>query len=1670
MVNMLGKILNTRGTFEGRALAVFLSVALVLTMTSAPAFASVDVGRSAGGTSATEQPAASPAPRNSVQNETPAAMQGDEAASEPAPAEAKPEGLLGADQKNGDSAEAGQIAGPVAASKPVPEDEKPAAKVAAKVSKPAFEGYAQAQGVIVKVTAAEGVLPEGTAVQALWLNRADVVEAVRASVEGRGKAVKDAAAIDVTLIGPDGNVIQPSDAVNVCFFNANVEGERIGVYRVSDDASKVEAIGLRQAEAAVQSFDVDHFSIYVVTGEGSPALATYNFFDRNGGLLSTQIVKTGDDLAEPAVSAANEGEFFAGWFLKNGSEWGDDFSDFGTQIVSETGVVNVYARYAAARYVHFMSDDAANPVVVSTKRAVEGERVSTLDVFFPAGEDRSIVGWRAEGSNAPVGDAVVVGSSDVVLHPIVENGHWLTFEANGGTYINPTFYAAGKQTVAPAQPTKNGYTFAGWYSDSDFNTPYTFGSALAGSATVYAKWNANVNTKYTLVYWIENADDAHYTFEKAVSVTGKTGEAVSLNDSQTSVYNLHANHREHFAYDNSKTRAALSGAVIAGDGSTVVNLYYGRNTYTLTFKSDGAAVATITAKYNAYIADEFGKDPFSTTYNGRAWRATAHYGYALQTLDRMPGWNVTFNLYRKSSEALKTISYYVQKVDSAAGSASWPADPGNDYRLLKTVDTYFNYITYNEEYHEIQGFTRFSAPLAEFREDKRKAFDNDALALYYLRNSYNLTFQNVDAAAKTEKVKYEAPLADYYGYVPTRPSSVPESYEFKGWYTSPACEAGTEASAALSAMPAGNAIVYAKWAAPAFVVSMYSNVEGSGTPKTMPVSYGATVLEADLPEVEVPSGSTLRGWYTKDDNGNLAPFNFTTQIYRNTSLYPYWTSNTAFAVTYDAGEGAGAVPVDAKAYAQDSRAKVLGGNGLTAPDGKPVFLGWAAPDGSVYHAGDWVKIAAPTTLIAQWGAVQKAASITYNANYPAGVGGAAVKTVDGLANNAEHALLGLEACGFTAPDDFIFLGWSTKQNATAADYAPGKNVRVDVVGANVLYGVWQAKTVLAVEADSGSWDYDGNPHSQDSYKLTIDGGDPVSVGADGTYALGNGDVLAVAVEGSVTNVSEGVVPNVVASVAVTREGKDVSGLYKVERSNGALSVKPLTLVNTGESKTLVYNGSQQEVAGFKTNGLLDGHVLSGLACLAAGTDAGVYEGVFSGAVKIVDATGANVTGNYAVANVPGMLAISPVENQVVVTVVGKSETFAYNATAREAAGYQVAGISNALYAEGDFSFTGKDVAARTDAGMTHMNLAAHQFANTNKNFANVRFEVTDGWVKVDPAPVVITVANAAKIAGAGDPAFVGEVEGLVAEGDLGQVTYTRLGTDEAVGEYEKVLTARYAANPNYAVTVVNGTFAIAPAPVPPEQPDLPTLLVSPQPPAPPAPTPSEPEPNPVVPTPVPAAPTPAAPEEPAPSVPTTPVVPEAPAPKPEAPEVPAIPTSVPGSPAPAAPAPATPAVVPTAPAPTAPTVPATPTAVPAAPVPTAPASTLPPALTTPTPVIPPARTSTPAAVPPAAAPPVAVETAGNPAEEATEKGAASPAEHDASSVPALPANHDHEACWVHFFIILGIVVTAVYGACAALRRGLFSCKLKRCERDLIGGDHGRNMPVETRSHASAGLK
>ena len=76
----------------------------------------------------------------------------------------------------------------------------------------------------------------------------------------------------------------------------------------------------------------------------------------------------------------------------------------------------------------------------------------------------------------------------------------VTFDTDGGL---PATWSQevneGSEVARPTDPTKSGYTFAGWYSDEACTRAYDFGTKIYQDTTIYAKWTRNI-VNYTVKF------------------------------------------------------------------------------------------------------------------------------------------------------------------------------------------------------------------------------------------------------------------------------------------------------------------------------------------------------------------------------------------------------------------------------------------------------------------------------------------------------------------------------------------------------------------------------------------------------------------------------------------------------------------------------------------------------------------------------------------------------------------------------------------------------------------------------------------------------------------------------------------------------------------------------------------------------------------------------------------------------------------------------------------------------------------------------------------------------------------------------------------------------------------------------------------------------------------
>ena len=205
---------------------------------------------------------------------------------------------------------------------------------------------------------------------------------------------------------------------------------------------------------------------------------------------------------------------------------------------------------------------------------------------------------------------------------------------------------------------------------------------------------------------------------------------------------------------------------------------------------------------------------------------------------------------------------------------------------------------------------------------------------------------------------------------------------------------------------------------------------------------------------------------------------------------------------------------------------------------------------------------------------------------------------------------------------------------------------------------------------------------------------------------------------------------------VTAKRNDNGDTKSTTSSTATVKVNPQGVTLTANSRESdVYDGTVKTVTGYTCS--VNGVEFEDVSASASATDAGTYDVTFSG-VALNETR--DTSGNYVVAGVEnGKLTIKPIEDQVTVTIAGKTDAAVYDGKAHSVEGYTVT-IDNPLYKEGDFSITGRAAATQINVGRTAMGLTASQFRNDSANFTNVLFKIeTDGYQEIAPVETQVTV-------------------------------------------------------------------------------------------------------------------------------------------------------------------------------------------------------------------------------------------------------------------------------------------------------------------------------------------
>lgn len=541
----------------------------------------------------------------------------------------------------------------------------------------------------------------------------------------------------------------------------------------------------------------------------------------------------------------------------------------------------------------------------------------------------------------------IAGDESTVVEVKYDRYYYLiNFNLDGGYGVEPV-YARYGAPINVGTPEKPGYTFTGWSEEIPKTMP-----VIENPLSFTANWE-KCTAGFTVVFWYENANDVGYSVAGTFTPADVApGTQKSSGDYQNQSFE--GRDDKHFTYNADKAETVT----VNGDGSTVLNVYYTRNTYTLTFKEGGAKVLscgkvehkhsdscckyggtgldhwyhrdsccklglseythsnkcykysdlTITAKYGADIHSNFPiKDGNETIW----WKVPDGCqsfvpGNNLGTIDTMPGENITFE--KDASESGAKIYYYVETLNGAAGDTTLN---GKNYKQYKVVDLTYSSstsLTYAEEFHPITGFTQGDSNPYLPKDGKVRMKQNNYL--YYTRNSYELSFYNYNAVVdgKGGSVQYEAPLSSYY-FKPDYPDKLEKNaYVFSGWYTTSGCFEGSEADLNTLTMPASDLVLYAKWVPKTHTVKTYLTKDvldnnGQAIQTWTDVPHGTALTDPPANREREPY--TFVGWFYISDTDEEKAFDFSMPVNRDLNLYAKWRAdvNVDYVIHYRLEDG-----------------------------------------------------------------------------------------------------------------------------------------------------------------------------------------------------------------------------------------------------------------------------------------------------------------------------------------------------------------------------------------------------------------------------------------------------------------------------------------------------------------------------------------------------------------------------------------------------------------------------------------------------------------------------------------------------------------------------------------------------------------------------------------------
>lgn len=701
--------------------------------------------------------------------------------------------------------------------------------------------------------------------------------------------------------------------------------------------------------------------------------------------------------------------------------------------------ITLYAICSANSYKVLLDNQGATTAGTSSVSVTYGKNISNITV--PAKEYKVTL----------VYDSTKTEEKKVKL---TFGGYYSETNGKGIQYINASgsgvkSYDKAKDTTLYAKwnsasitlptPSKTGYTFDGWYTQSSGGTKVSNTYTPAGNVTLYAHWT---NVNYTLTI---NPNGGIWNNTTSNSTkTGTTNSKLSIANPTPKGYTVSFNSNGGNNVNSITSQRTFTNWSLSGSGSISGTTYtFGSGNATLTANYNNGSITLPSATKAGHKFKGWYSNGCGTTFIGNAGESytptsnvtlKACYSYYAYILDVYPNggtWNGTTEKTRIEPLAKPKPSIY--------GNTDYTGKIGSTIDIPNPIPPSGYTVSFN---------TNGGSSISSITSTK--SFNG-------WNNSSPGTFSGT-TYTYGEGSGYIT--ANYKNNSVNLPKPTKSGYTFNGWYT--ASSGGTKVNNTYT--PTENITLYAHWSANSYTLSFDANGCGTLGVSYVTATVGKTYGDADdgdgLPSIALTTGKKFDGWYTSSSGGNKITNSTTVTassdngtLYAHCSYINYNISYNLANGTYGSSHPTSAKYGDVINISKPSKKVTISlSRGTNASDAKisstsvsaaQTFAGWTATNLNTTTARRGTSSSSVNT---QWSSGSTKSTYTYYKNLTATNNATVNLTANWTQKNV--TLPTITKSGYTC-------GWATSSNATTYKYESGATYVPNANGSSnlTLYGV-----------------------------------------------------------------------------------------------------------------------------------------------------------------------------------------------------------------------------------------------------------------------------------------------------------------------------------------------------------------------------------------------------------------------------------------------------------------------------------------------------------------------------------------------------------------------------------------------------------------------------------------